>query len=266
MSSSKNRRRTGCPARGSRTTKCTSSSSIATRSPKLPPQPRRGSANAAPVASKAQSRCHRRRPERSWRTRDDPLAKVWEAEVVPLLRVDAQLNAVTLLEELQRRYPGDYDEGVLRTLQRRMRQWRATHGAEREVYFAQEHPPARLGLSDFTVADDLAVEVEWPRSSAIVSTSSRSRTQVGAMPWLSLEAESFIALSAGLQGALWHLGGVPEEHRTDSLSAAFNNLAEEAGSDQAVRGLVPSLRHACQSMQPGSVPRERLDRVNATTR
>lgn len=66
---------------------------------------------------------------------------------MPLLQADARLNAVTLLEELQRRYPGDYDEGVLRTLQRRIRQWRALHGAEREVYFAQEHPPGRLVLS-----------------------------------------------------------------------------------------------------------------------
>lgn len=166
------------------------------------------------------------RPERSWRTRNDPLAKVWEAEVVPLLRVDAQLNAVTLLEELQRRHPGDYDEGVLRTLQRRMRQWRATHGAEREVYFAQEHPPGRLGLSDFTVADDLAVEVDGLAfhhrlyQFALAHSGWRHAMVV-------VGGESFIALSAGLQGALWHLGGVPEEHRTDSLSAAFNNLAEE---------------------------------------
>jgi transposase InsO family protein len=166
------------------------------------------------------------RPERSWRTRDDPLAKVWEPEVVPLLRVDAQLNAVTLLEELQRRYPGDYDQGVLRTLQRRMRQWRATHGAEREVYFAQEHPPGRLGLSDFTVADDLAVEVSGLKFNhrlyqfALAHSGWRHAMVV-------VGGESFIALSAGLQGALWHLGGVPEEHRTDSLSAAFNNLAEE---------------------------------------
>ena len=99
------------------------------------------------------------KPARSWRTRDDPLGDVWSAEVVPLLRADAQLNAVTLLEELQRRHPGEYDEAVLRTLQRRMRQWRATHAAEREIYFAQEHPPGRLGLSDFTVADDLGVMV-----------------------------------------------------------------------------------------------------------
>jgi hypothetical protein len=151
---------------------------------------------------------------------------VWDSEVVPLLKADAQLNAVTLLEELQRREPGQWDGSVLRTLQRRVRLWRAQFGAGREVYFAQEHPPGRQGPSDFTVADDLQVEIDgavfshrlyqftpahsgWRHASVIVS------------------GESFMALSTGPQAALWALGGVPEEHRTDSLSAAFNNLAEQ---------------------------------------
>jgi hypothetical protein len=55
------------------------------------------------------------REERSWRTRADPLAAVWDSEIVPLLEADAALNAVTLLEELQRRYPGDYGTAILRT-------------------------------------------------------------------------------------------------------------------------------------------------------
>jgi transposase InsO family protein len=145
---------------------------------------------------------------------------------VPLLQADARLNAVTLLEELQRRHPGEYDERVLRTLQRRIRQWRAVHGAEREVYFAQEHPPGRLGLSDFTVCDELDVEIggaPFPHrlyQFALAHSGWRHATIV-------TSGESFMALSAGLQAALWRLGGVPEEHRTDSLSAAFNNLAEE---------------------------------------
>ena len=190
------------------------------------------------------------RPERSWRTRDDPLANVWEAEVVPLLKVDAQLNAVTLLEELQRRHPGQYDEGVLRTLQRRMRQWRATHGAEREVYFAQEHPPGRLGLSDFTVADDLAVEVDGLAfhhrlyQFALAHSGWRHAMVV-------VGGESFVALSAGLQGALWHLGGVPEEHRTDSLSAAFNNLAEEQELTQRYKDLCRHYGMRASRCNPG---------------
>ena len=166
------------------------------------------------------------RPARDWRTREDPLAAAWDAEVVPLLRSDAQLNAVTLLEELQRRHPGDYDAGVLRTLQRRLRQWRAVHGAEREVYFAQEHPPGRLALSDFTVCDALGVEIGGTAFAhrlyqfALAHSGWRHTVVV-------VGGESFMALSGGLQAALWALGGVPEEHRTDSLSAAFNNLAEQ---------------------------------------
>jgi transposase InsO family protein len=166
------------------------------------------------------------RARREWRTRLDPLADVWDAEIVPLLHSDAQLNAVTLLEEMQRRHPGEYGAAVLRTLQRRLRQWRAMHGGEREVYFAQEHPPGRLGLSDFTVADDLGVEIGGVAFEhrlyqfALAHSGWRHAVVVTG-------GESFLALSTGLQAALWRLGGVPEEHRTDSLSAAFNNLAEQ---------------------------------------
>ena len=166
------------------------------------------------------------RPARSWRTREDPLSAVWDSEVVPLLQADVRLNAVTLLEELQRRYPGQWGHSVLRTLQRRMRLWRTKFGAEREVYFAQEHPPGRMGLSDFTEADDLQVEIDgaaFPHrlyQFALAHSGWRHATIV-------TTGESFMALSTGLQAALWALGGVPEEHRTDSLSAAFNNLAEQ---------------------------------------
>ena len=123
------------------------------------------------------------------------------------------------------RHPGEHGTDVLRTLQRRMRQWRALHGAEREVYFAQEHPPGRLGLSDFTVADELGVEIN-----GAAFTHRLYQFALAHSGWRHVSVvvggESFIALSTGLQAALWCLGGVPEEHRTDSLSAAFNNLAE----------------------------------------
>ena len=166
------------------------------------------------------------RPTRNWRTREDPLQSVWDSEVIPLLQTDARLNAVTLLEELQRRYPGQWDTSVLRTLQRRMRLWRAKFGAEREVYFAQEHPPGRQGISDFTVADELNVEI-----AGVVFAHRLYQFALAYSGWRHVtvidSGESFMALSTGLQAALWALGGVPEEHRTDSLSAAFNNLAEQ---------------------------------------
>ncbi|KAF1005380.1 MAG: hypothetical protein E5299_02263 [Burkholderia gladioli] len=141
------------------------------------------------------------RPARSWRTRADPLAEVWDAEIVPLLHADAALSAATLLEELQRRHPGQYAGGVLRTLQRRVRQWRAVHGDEREVFFAQEHPPARLGLSDFTVANDLGVCIGGAAFDhrlyqfALAHSGWRYACVVAG-------GESFLALSTGLQAAL----------------------------------------------------------------
>ncbi len=107
-----------------------------------------------------------------------------------------------------------------------MRQWRAQHGAERDTYFAQEHPPGRLGLSDFAVCDELGVEID-----GVAFPHRLYQFALAHSGWrhaeVSVGGESFIALSAGLQAALWRLGGVPEEHRTDSLSAAFNNLAEQ---------------------------------------
>lgn len=165
------------------------------------------------------------RPARRWRTRPDPLADVWEAELLPLLQTSPHLSAVTLLEELQRRHPGDYRPSTLRTLQRRLRQWRATHGRERNVFFAQNHPPGRQGLSDFTDAGDLGVTIAgtpFPHrlyQYALAHSGWRSADVVDG-------GESFTALSAGLQRALWRLGGAPEEHRTDSLSAAFKNLPD----------------------------------------
>ena len=146
--------------------------------------------------------------------------------MLPLLRGAPGLIAVTVLEELQRRHPEGFEPTVLRTLQRRMRGWRAQHGGEREIFFAQEHPPGRLSLSDFTVADELGICITGQAFAHRLyqfafAHSGWRHTQVV------LGEESFQALSSGLQEALWMAWGVPEKHRTDSLSAAFNNLPEQ---------------------------------------
>jgi transposase InsO family protein len=166
------------------------------------------------------------RAARHWRTREDPLAQVWDTEIVPMLEGAPALMGITVLEELQRRHPERFGGSVLRTLQRRVRQWRAEHGEERELFFHQEHPPGRLGLSDFTVADELGVTIAGAAFThrlyqfAFAHSGWRHASVV-------LGGESFQALSSELQDALWMAGGVPQEHRTDSLSAAFNNLAEQ---------------------------------------
>lgn len=166
------------------------------------------------------------RGERVWRTRTDPLAGVWDEEVVPLLESEPGLLGTTLFEELQRRHPERFEPGVVRTLQRRVRAWRAVSGGERETYFAQAHPPGRFALSDFTVADELNVSI-----AGMAFPHRLYQFALAYSGWRYAEivhgGESYMALASGLQNALWAIGGVTEEHRTDSLSAAFNNLAEE---------------------------------------
>jgi hypothetical protein len=92
------------------------------------------------------------------RRRADPLAGVWDSEVVPMLKAAPGLRPIAIFEELRRRHP-ELGAGARRTLERRVRWWRAVNGPDREVIFRQEHPPGRMGLSDFTEVADLGVTV-----------------------------------------------------------------------------------------------------------
>jgi hypothetical protein len=167
------------------------------------------------------------------RRRPDPLADIFEAEIVPLLTASPGLRAVAVFEEMQRRHP-DLDAGVRRTMERRIRAWRAVHGPEQEVIFRQIHTPGRMALSDFTDMADLGVSV--------AGTPLDHLLYHFRLPWSGFEhahvvlgGESFVALAAGLQDALWLLGGSPHEHRSDSLSAAFRNLDANARTDLTQR-------------------------------
>ncbi len=167
------------------------------------------------------------------RRRPDPLADVFDADVVPMLKASPGLRAVAILEELLRRHP-ELGLGIRRTLERRIRQWRALHGAEREVIFRQVHEPGRMGLSDFTDMSVLGVTVA---GQPLPHRLYHFRLVFSGFEHghVVLQGESFVALATGLQDALWSLGGVPHEHRTDSLSAAFRNRAPEVEEDWSTR-------------------------------
>lgn len=161
---------------------------------------------------------------RSWRTREDPLAAVWATEVVPLLERDKEgvLEGTTVLGELQRRHGDAYGPPQLRTLQRRIHQWRALHGPEKEVMFEQRHEAGREGAFDFTDATELRVTIAGQVFAHLlfqfVLTFSKWR-------WVGLAfSETFEALVRGLQGALWELGGTPHVWRSDNLQAATHQV------------------------------------------
>jgi hypothetical protein len=158
-----------------------------------------------------------RRVPRTWRTREDPFQDVWP-ELEGRLRLNPGLEAKTLFVDLQRRFPGRYPDGQLRTLQRRLKHWRATEGPPKEVFFAQNHEPGRLCASDFTHMAELGVTIAGEPFDHLVYhfVLTYSNWETGTVCF----SESWESLSAGLQNALWELGGVPRQHRTDRLSAA----------------------------------------------
>jgi len=98
---------------------------------------------------------------RTWRTREDPFEGAWEEVIEPLLVKDAkgELEAKTLMELLAERDPERFSMSHLRTMQRRVRDWRALHGADKEVYFQQEHPPGNEAGIDFTCCNELGVTI-----------------------------------------------------------------------------------------------------------
>ena len=96
--------------------------------------------------------------EHDWRTRKDPFEAVWP-EVEEQLRLNPGLQAKTLFQWLQREYPEKFQDGQLRTLQRRIKRWRATDGPAKEVFFSQTHHPGDLAASDFTHMTSLNVTI-----------------------------------------------------------------------------------------------------------
>jgi transposase InsO family protein len=167
------------------------------------------------------------------RRRPDPLIAFFDAEVVPMLTAAPELRAVAIFEEMQRRHP-DLPDGVRRTLERRIRTWRALHGANQEVIFRQVHEPGRMGLSDFTDMAALEVTIAGARLDHRLYHF-RLAYSGFAHAHVILGGESYVALAEGLQNALWALGGAPQEHRSDSLSAAFRNLDRDAREDLTQR-------------------------------
>ena len=207
---------------------------------------------------------------RDWRTREDPFSEVWP-EIETLIKEAPNLQALTIFQELQRRYPEKFQDGQLRTLQRRVRVWRALYGPEQEVFFPQNHQPGRIGQSDFTWMNSLDISIAgqlFPHMlyHFVLTYSNWEYAEV-------CFSESFESLSAGLQNALWTLGGSPETHRTDHLGAAnFGGQdQEEFGAHYSALmrhyGITPTKNNAGRSHENGDVEqshyriKERIDQA-----
>src|SRR5271166_2263286 len=190
----------------------------------------------------------------TWRTRVDPLLEVWP-RLESLLQGEPALQAKTLVEWLQREYPAEDWQRRRRTVERRVRRWKAERGPAKEVYFSQVHEPGRLGSSDFTHLDSLGVTLQGQPFPHLlyhfVLTCSNWEHVTLCL------SESFASLSEGLQNALWELGGVPQRHRTDRMTLAVHhdgNLEQYTSRYQALMrhyGVTPEATNAYSGHENG---------------
>lgn len=193
--------------------------------------------------------------QHTWRTREDPFEDVWD-DVVEKLQIFHKLEAKTIFNYLQLQFPGKYQDGQLRTLQRKVKIWRATEGPSKEVYFCQDHHPGIFACSDFTHMDELKITINGVQFDHLLYhfVLSYSNWEDGTICF----SESFESLSFGLQNAFWKLGGVTEKHLTDNLSAAFNNLSEKRDLTTRYKALLDHYGVKGVHTQPGS-PNENGD-------
>jgi hypothetical protein len=157
----------------------------------------------------------------TWRTRPDPLEQVWP-KVAAMLGDAPELEAKTLFEHFLSAPDSGLDETHLRTFFRRVRQWRAIEGPEREVFFAQERAPGQLLQLDWTHAKELNVTINGEPLDHLFCHC--------VLPYSNWQwatrciSESFLSLVAGLQAALKQLGKCPPHLGTDNSSAATHEV------------------------------------------
>jgi hypothetical protein len=192
---------------------------------------------------------------RTWRTRENPFEEIWEM-VKSFLKNNSGLEAKTVFEHLQRQYPGRFSDGQIRTFQRRVKNWRASEGPAREVFFPQVHKPGKLSQSDFTHMGELGITIGGVPFDHLIYhfVLTYSNWETGTICF----SESFESLSDGLQQALWKLGGVPEAHQTDRLSTAVNKPENPEEFTQRYQGLLSHYRLTGRKTQPAS-PNENGD-------
>jgi hypothetical protein len=193
--------------------------------------------------------------DRNWKTRNGPFNAVWE-EIETMLALQPRLEAKTIFFYLLEKYPGQFQEGQLRTLQRRVKTWKALEGESKEVFFDQIHKPGELGSSDFTYMNSLKITIQgcpFPHFLYhFVLTYSN---------WESVTicfSENLESLSEGLQNALWQAGGAPNKHRTDRLTAAMSNFANQPKFGARYKAILDHYRIEGVKTQPSS-PNENGD-------
>jgi len=154
---------------------------------------------------------------RYWKTRSNVFSSIWPL-IEDMIGKSPGLEGKTILAHLIEKDSTLYKLEHLRTLQRLIRNYRATKGPEKEIIFSQELIAGRQSQSDYTSMNDLSITIANEKFDHLLFhfILPFSRWEHVTISF----SESFESLSNGYDLAVFALGGVACEHRTDNLSAA----------------------------------------------
>jgi len=196
------------------------------------------------------------RVEHIWKTRRDSFKEDWDWIEQHFKESDGSLEGGELFEALQRLYPCKYQDGQLRTLQRRVKVWKALYGPAQETFYPQNYLPGQWCCSDFTTMNELNITIQMQAFEHLFFhfVLCYSNWQTGQICY----SESFESLNRGLQDALWELGGAAWYHRTDNLSSAVHKVGHPDVFTDKYRGLSGHYGFISEKTQPAS-PNENGD-------
>lgn len=193
--------------------------------------------------------------KRDWTTRHNPFEAVRE-QIEDMFRINPTLEATTILDYLIEKYPDQFQKSHLRTLQRFLKRLRAEIGPPKEVIFTQEHFPGELSSSDFTHMNDLKITIEGQRFDHLLYhfVLTYSNWEWGRICF----SESLESLRSGLKECLLRLGGVPQYHLTDNLTAAVHNFHQPGTFKNRYQEILDTFEMKGRTIQPNS-PHENGD-------
>jgi len=196
--------------------------------------------------------------ERTWKTRTDPFAADWP-EIAARLTEANELEGKSLFEDLLRRRPGVYQEGQLRTFQRRVQIWQAQFGPDKEVFFPQDHVPGEAIQTDFTWATELGVTIQGELFAHLLCHVVLPYSNWG---WLTVcQSESMLALRRGIPAALAQLGRIPRFSQTDNSTSATHKIAagEQVEVEVTATGEEVATSHSTHGRKPRAFNNDYVD-------
>ena len=181
-----------------------------------------------------------RRTPHHWRTRTDPFAEV-VAELEEMLGNADDLEALTVFRYLQEKYPGMFQDGQLRTLERRVKEWKMKNGSAKVLSIPQVHVPGRLMELDWTSMNEIGITICGIHFNHLLCHAVMTYSN---WEWAEIaSSESLASLKKGFQSAVFRLGAVPEILQTDNSSAATHRTGKEGKGREFNHGYATFLDH-----------------------